>query len=88
MNKLFPEYLPPGSKGPAVVFLQMMLQAGGFNKEAIIADGDYGEETAKGVRQFQTEVGIDDDGAFGPETRRHWLEMTSLDVDEIPALPE
>ncbi len=88
MSKLFPEYLPPGSKGPAVMFLQLMLQAGGYNSEAIVADGDYGDETAEGVRQFQRQVDLDDDGAFGPDTRAKWLEKTGLDVNAIPALPD
>jgi len=86
MEKLFPQpYLQKGSKGPAVVLLQVMLFLLGYN-EAIIPDGDYGEETAKGVIAFQRGAGIDDDGHFGPATRQAFEEVTGLDVNEIPSL--
>lgn len=41
----------------------------------IVADGRYGDDTAKVVRQFQKEKGIRVDGAVGTETwRALWLE--------------
>lgn len=61
---------------------------GGYNSVAIIADGEYGEETAKGIRLFQGAVGFngaDVDGHFGPETRKAFLEWHRINVDEIPA---
>ena len=61
---------------------------GGYNSVAIIPNGDYGEETAKGVRLFQRAAEFKDadiDGHFGPETRRAFLEWHRIDVDEIPA---
>lgn len=84
MHKLYPQpYLPQGSQGPAVKFLQQLLIAGGYN-DAIIADGFYGAETAKGVQAFQRKALIDDDGNFGPDTRAKWLECHGLDVNKIP----
>jgi peptidoglycan hydrolase-like protein with peptidoglycan-binding domain len=87
MSKLlFPQpYLPVGSKGPAVVVLQLLLLALGLNPQ-ILPDGDYGEETQAGVKKLQDSVGIETDGDFGPETRAKLLEETGVDVNIIPAL--
>lgn len=84
----FPEFLNQGSSGPAVRLLQLLLIMGGYNSVAIIPDGDYGEETAKGVRLFQDAVGFngaDVDGNFGPATRKVFLEWHRINVNAIPA---
>ena len=81
--KLFPEYLPKGAKErPAVLLLQLILLAQGRNPN-ITADGDYGEQTAIGVRAFQAEAGIVQDGNFGPQTRASLKVATGIDVDAL-----
>ena len=85
-DKLFPQpYLQSGSKGPAVVVLQIMLFLLGYNTK-IIVDGDYGEETIIGVQKLQRIAGLEPDGHFGPDTRAAFLEMNHLDVNAIPSL--
>lgn len=85
MDKLFPEYLNQGSKGPAVAFLQALLKAYNYNAENIIIDGDYGPETVKGVMALQDYLDIEQDGNFGPATRKAWVEQeTYLDINSIP----
>lgn len=84
MNKLFPEYLNKGSKGPACVVLQLLLVALNLN-DNIVPDGDYGEQTAIGVRRFQTQNNLEEDGNFGPATRRTFLVVTGIDVNALDA---
>ncbi len=83
---LFPQpYLPIGSKGPAVIVLQLMLKALDLNS-GLIADGDYGEMTAGAIRQIQEDAGIEEDGNFGPDTRKAFLDEYGVDVNAIPDL--
>lgn len=83
---LFPRpYLPPGSKGPAVVVLQLMLKVAGFNS-AIYPDGEFGEQTAFAVRSFQESVGIEADGCFGPATRAAFHQHYGINVDTLSGL--
>jgi len=84
MGKFFPEYLNKGSKGPAVAFLQALLLDRSLNPNIII-DGDYGEETAKGVSELQKELGVEEDGNFGPMTRSALYAQGGIDVDAIEA---
>lgn len=84
MDKFFPEYLNQGSKCPAVALLQCLLKNAGFN-DKIVVDGDYGEETAKGVRALQSMLRIEEDGHFGPATRKAMAERGGLDVNALPA---
>jgi len=87
MKKLFPQpYLQSGSFGPAVVVLQAMLICLGYNSEKIVANGDYGEETKQGVIDFQKAVKLEPDGNFGPNTRAAFLDITGIDVNEIPKI--
>jgi len=87
-EKLFPEYLNAGSKGPAVVALQLLLLGGG-NNLAIIPDGIYGEETVIGVKNLQEkDLGMqsdDVDGNFGPKTRAELKRLWNIDVNALPA---
>jgi peptidoglycan hydrolase-like protein with peptidoglycan-binding domain len=80
--RLFPEYLNKGSRGPAVVVLQIILLARGYNPQ-IIPDGEYGEQTALGVKQLQTDLRVDQDGHFGPATRAALLKESALDVNSL-----
>jgi len=61
--------LQPGSRGNAVLFLQMLLMhKWGYPLPRYGADGDFGEETRTALRTFQQERGLDADGVCGPET--------------------
>lgn len=64
--------------------LQIILLVLGFS-DSIIVDGDYGEETAKGVMALQMFLGVEVDGNFGPATREAFKEVYKLDIDAIPA---
>ncbi|MES3032013.1 MAG: peptidoglycan-binding domain-containing protein [Patescibacteria group bacterium] len=85
MKKLFPEFLFQGSKGPAVVVLQLLLLALNENSK-IIPDGDFGNETAKGVKKLQSRLGVDQDGCFGPKTREAFFWRTGIQINAIPVL--
>lgn len=61
---LLPE-LQEGSSGDAVATMQGVLWERGYSLEV---DGDFGPQTDKVVRQFQTDRGITVDGVVGPIT--------------------
>ena len=90
-NKLFPSHLNRGSKGPAVMFLQVLLIVQNFNRD-IVPDGDYGDQTAKGVVELQkflndesgTKI-LELDGNFGQATRAEYKRYFDLDIDALPA---
>lgn len=82
---LFPEFLPIGSQGAGVLIVQLLLKASGYNSK-IIADGDYGDETATGVKKLQEDLGVDPDGCFGPNTRKAYFEKTGINLNTIPSL--
>ena len=85
MNSLFPQpYLNIGSRGPAVVVLQLMLLALRYNPK-IVPDGDYGEETAQAVRELQADFELEQDGNFGPNTRAAFRLATLVDVNLLEA---
>lgn len=87
MDRFFPEYLNQGSSGRAVVLLQLMLLFAGYNRN-IMADGQYGNETAQGVKNLQMTLGFtgeDVDGHFGPRTRIALCTQQGIDIDAIPA---
>ena len=90
-DRLFPEYLNKGSKGPAVALLQTLLLSQDFNRN-IVVDGDYGGETARGVEELQQFLNgvanrevLEVDGNFGSETRKAYAKYFHLDVDTLPA---
>ena len=88
---LFPEYLNQGSEGPAVAVLQLILVAAGLGYSSrtivneIIVDGQYGDVTAQAVRKLQRDLGVTEDGNFGPETREAVLKELGLNVNELSA---
>ena len=89
MDTFFPEYLNKGSKGPAVTLLQLLLKAGHYNALNIQVDGDYGDETAVGVKRLQEALGFDGkeiDGHFGPATRKRYADgIVKINVNALAA---
>ena len=61
-----------GDKGIAVKIMQELLIAGGFNCGPDGADGDFGPNTAKALKSFQTARGLCADTVCGKET---WEEL-------------
>ena len=85
-----------GKKGDDVVLLQQMLVGLGYPLPEWGADGDYGEETEKAVKDFQQDHGLDVDGDYGPQTHAELMaelaEQSAQkdddeDEDEAPAAP-
>jgi len=65
-----PQYFCPilrlGSRGPAVRFLQRLLQQKGFYRDSI--DGEFGPTTQRAVRQFQRQAGLTVTGVVNAAT--------------------
>ena len=57
-----------GSKGDDVKWLQQKLIDLGYDLGKWGADGDYGKQTAKAVKQFQMDNHLQVDGKVGPKT--------------------
>lgn len=57
----------PPLRGDDVALLQKRLNALGFDSGR--EDGIFGEDTARGVREFQKEYGVAEDGIWGPRSQ-------------------
>jgi len=86
-EKLFPKFMSEGSKGKGVAVLQCLLIDRGHNAENIVIDGFYRGQTAEGVRLLQKELGVEEDGRFGPATRKALAESGGINVNKIEAEP-
>lgn len=88
---LFPPMMNQGSSGTAVAVLQILLLGLAVKSDEIevgglVADGEYGSQTAKAVMTLQTFLGFageDVDGNFGPKTRKRLKEQLGIDIDSI-----
>ena len=60
--------LKKGSKGDWVTLLQTKLLTRGYSLPKYGADGDFGAETEKAVKQFQKDNGLNADGIVGEKT--------------------
>jgi len=77
--------------------LQLWMIGTDYNAENIVADGDYGEQTAVGVRAVQKDYNerwVDDEsekievsGNYGPETVKAISAMYGMDFDMLPMPP-
>ncbi|MFM6277959.1 MAG: peptidoglycan-binding protein, partial [Dolichospermum sp.] len=76
------EILKRGARGEKVEQLQEILKALDFNPGTI--DGDFGNNTTKAVRQFQSQNGLDVDGIVGENTQN----MLNKALDQLTANPE
>lgn len=61
--------LKRGMQGEDVRALQQLLIKRGYALSKYGADGTYGSETERAVRNFQTDHGLESDGEYGPLTR-------------------
>ena len=61
------ETLKQGAKGQKVQQLQEILKA--LNLDPGIIDGDFGNNTVKAVKQFQSQKGLEADGVVGKKTQ-------------------
>jgi hypothetical protein len=83
-----------GKKGEDVVLLQQALMQLGYPLTDWGADGDYGEETEKAVKDFQQDHGLDVDGDYGPMTHAELMAelaereaQTDGEEDAAPVTP-
>lgn len=63
-----------GDKGDAVRYLQTLLMERGYDLGKWGADGDFGAQTEKAVKQFQKDWDLKQDGVCGKQT---WAMLTS-----------
>lgn len=76
-----------GSKGEYVALAQSMLIQRGYDLGKWGADGDFGSQTEKAVKEFQTDHGLKADGIIGPATWAALEEQgTNLYTVTIPHL--
>jgi peptidoglycan hydrolase-like protein with peptidoglycan-binding domain len=64
--RLDPPTVQAGSTGKAVKLLQRLLSDYGYDPGPV--DGDFGPNTKKAVKKFQTDFGLAVDGIAGPKT--------------------
>ena len=64
--------LRKGDQGDNVTALQRVLLESGESLPKYGADGDFGAETLKAVKNFQKKHGLTVDGIVGPKT---WTEL-------------
>ena len=72
-----------GSKGQAVTELQEKLMQLGYPLPRYGADGDFGRETEKALKLFQTNAGLTADGICGPLT---WAALQAMTPDAPAAV--
>lgn len=80
-QEFFCPVLRLGSRGPAVRFLQRLLQERGFYRAAI--DGEFGLTTQRAVRQFQRQQGLAVTGVVNQVTWR----ALGVSCAEVPTPP-
>lgn len=83
-------YLSKGDAGSEVTDMQTKLIACGFICGSAGADGDFGNGTDSGLREFQKAYGLEVDGCYGPKSKAKLEEVYAAktspakkNVDEI-----
>ena len=71
--------LRKGNKGKYVTLLQVKLITGGYDLGKWGADGEYGSQTEKAVKEYQKDHGLTADGVCGPKTWQKLLEEPGKD---------
>lgn len=78
-----------GSKGEYVAMAQNLLMQKGYDLGKWGADGDFGSQTEKAVKEFQKDHGLKADGIVGPATWAALEEQgTNLYTVTIPHVPK
>ena len=67
--------LSKGCKGNCVKALQILLIGYSHSCGNCGADGSFGPDTAKAVKEYQQSVGLDVDGIVGPKT---WAKLLGV----------
>jgi len=62
-------YLSKGDSGAAVKTMQSLLIAAGYSCGASGADGQFGNDTEKALKQFQSAQGLTADGLYGAKSK-------------------
>lgn len=68
--------LKQGHQGPDVKFYQGLIND--LGSQNLVVDGDFGPQTARGVRNWQTYFGLTVDAVLGPVTQRSIIEVGLL----------
>lgn len=79
--------LKKGCKGEDVKMLQTLLMELGYKLEKYGADGDFGSETEKYLKQFQSAAGIEVDGKYGEETHEALMDALDEEKEELETVP-
>ena len=77
-----PIALKKGMSGLQVLILQVILLALGFNREKMLPDGDYGDETEAAVKEYKENSlvdGIEEEEGVGPLTAKALIEEDGVD---------
>lgn len=78
---VYTELLRKGSRGESVRVLQEKLIQLGYDVGPDGADGDFGNNTEKAVREFQVDNSLEVDGIVGNES---WAKLNSLTEKQTP----
>ena len=82
-------FMGPGSHGTAVGLLGSGLYMAGFAPDGFVCDDYYGEKMTAAVSALQRLLNtagaeIDEDGSFGPATRKAWARLSDEKTSGIP----
>lgn len=86
--KIFPTTLRPGSRGPAVLLLQIMLLPDSFDGEQVVLSGVFDKATERAVVSLQATLGVKRTGELDEATheaiKRQWgPDLRILDTDDF-----
>lgn len=85
-----PTYMQKGSRGPVVNAVLLVL-AGWYTSRfddasGLEPDGEYGNRLHTVVSEFQKEWGLEEDGHFGPATRRAFVDEFGFNLQTLAAI--
>lgn len=75
------QVLKAGSRGRHVLEMQKTLRALGYPAQE---NGTYDRDTARAIRSFQRDFGLEQDGVAGPRTLALLVQMTARDHEQHP----
>ena len=74
-----------GDEGADVKLMQEYLLKLGYDLGRYGADGDFGDDTEKALKAFQTEHGLEADGEYGPKSHAAMLEALEK-LNDVPVI--